>query len=373
MRIAYKFRIYPTKKQERAMEQTLGICCELYNAALQERRDAYKLAGISISYQDQQNQLPAIKQSREDLKAVHSQVAQDALKRLDKAFDAFFRRLNNGDNPGYPRFRSCSRYDSFTYSQTGFEIKDGRLVLSKIGDIKIKQHRPLQGRVKTCTIKRTATGKWFATFSCEVGLNRLPFTDEETGIDVGLSQFATLSNGEIIENPRFFREEENELAKAQRQLAAQPKGSKERKKKRKKVARVHERIANKRHNFVHQESRKIVNRYGIIFLEALAILNMLKNGHLAKSIADAAWRMFFHCITYKAEWAGRFAQEVLPHHTSQDCCICSHRQKISLSDRMYCCSNPNCLMRLDRDWNAAINILRLGLQSVGDETIEAAA
>jgi putative transposase len=231
----------------------------------------------------------------------------------------------------------------------------------------------LIGIVKTLTIKRTKTGKWFSIFSCEVGLDSLPFTDEETGIDVGLSSFATISNGESISNPRFFRQEEQQLAKAQRQLWAAPKGSKEREEKRKVVARVHERISNKRDNFAHQQSRKIVNKYGIIFIEALAILNMMCNHKLAKSIADVAWSRFFHCLTYKAESAGRFAVEVPPKFTTQDCCICDHRQELTLSDRVYCCTNPGCLMELDRDWNAALNILRLGLQSVGVETIEAPA
>jgi putative transposase len=370
---AFKYRIYPTKKQETALEHSLDLCRELYNSALRERSEAYKLAGKSVTYSMQQNQLPEIKKIRTDLKDLHSQVLQDSLRRLDKAMVAFFDRCKKGETPGYPRYKSRSRYHSFTYAQSGFEIKNGRLVLSKIGHIKIKLHRLLMGTIKTCTIKRTSTGKWFAIFSSEVGLERLPFTDEETGIDAGLSKFATLANGETIENPRFFCEEEKELAKAQRQLSAAPRASKERAEARKVVARVHERIANKRDNFVHQESRKLVNNYGIIFIEALKIVNMMANQKLAKSIADAAWSMFFHCIRYKAESAGRFAVKVPPEFTTQDCCVCGHRQKLSLSDRVYRCSNPLCLMKLDRDWNSALNILRSGLRSVGDETIEAPA
>jgi putative transposase len=359
MKKAFKYRIYPTSRQLSLFEHTLDLCRELYNGALMERSDAYKRAAISISYTMQQDQLPEIKKTRTDLKEVHSQVLQDVLRRLDKAFDNFFERVKKGEKAGYPRYKGESRYNSFTYAQSGFEIKQGRLVLSKIGHIKIKLHRPLIGIVKTLTIKRTKTGKWFAIFSCEVGMSRLPFSDEETGLDAGLSNFATLSNGETIANPRFFREEECELAKAQRQLSATAVGSKVRKEKKKKVARVHERIANKRDNFVHQESRKIVNKYQVIFIEALAILNMIKNHCLAKSIADAAWRKFFHCITYKAAEAGRFAVEVAPHFTSQDCCLCFHRKELSLSDRVYSCSNPGCGIVIDRDWNAALNILRL--------------
>ena len=174
MRKAFKYRIYPTKKQETLLENILGICCELFNAALQERRDAYKLAGKSINYSIQQNQLPQIKKDRPELATIHSQVLQDVLRRLDKGFDAFFRRIHNGEKPGYPRFRSRDRYESFTYAQSGFEIRSGKLALSKIGHIKIVLHRPIEGTIKTCTIKRTATGKWFATFSCDVEPKPLP-------------------------------------------------------------------------------------------------------------------------------------------------------------------------------------------------------
>src|SRR6185503_17811507 len=204
MRAAYKFRIYPTKKQQSVMMQTLAICCELYNSALLERRDAYKLAAKSISYQDQQNQLPDIKKVRVDLNSVHSQTLQDVLKRLDRAMLAFFRRLKEGLTPGYPRFRSLSRYDSFSYSQSGFSFVEGRLRLSKIGDLKIKLHRAIDGNVKTCTIRRTKTGKWYASFSVEIEAKPLPSNNEAVGVDVNLLNFATLSNGEKIDNPRFL-------------------------------------------------------------------------------------------------------------------------------------------------------------------------
>ena len=227
MRKAFKYRIYPTKKQETLLKNTLGICCELYNAALQERRDAYKLAGKSINYSIQQNQLPQIKKDRPELATIHSQVLQDVLRRLDKGFDAFFRRIHNGEKPGYPRFRSRDRYESFTYAQSGFEIRSEKLALSKIGHIKIVLHRPIEGTIKTCTIKRTATGKWFATFSCDVEPKPLPVEIEAAGIDAGLKQFATLSTGETIPNPRFFRKEENELAKVQVKLSKTERKSQE--------------------------------------------------------------------------------------------------------------------------------------------------
>ena len=373
MQKAYKYRIYPTHRQATMLEQCLDICCELYNGALQERRDAYKLVGISIGYSHQQNQLPEIKKTRTDLKQIHSQVLQDVLRRLDKAMDAFFRRVRVGQTPGYPRFRARSRYDSFTFTQSGFAIINGRLSLSKLGHIKIQLHRAMAGNIKTCTIKRNATGKWFAIFSCDIEAQPLPASEKAVGGDVGLSSFTTLSDGRKIDNPKFLRAEEQALAKAQQKLSVAAKGSQERKTRKRTVARVHERIANKRADFAHQESRKIINEFGIICIENLMILNMMKNHCLAKSIADAAWSMFFHMLNYKAEWAGRIVEKVPPGHTTTDCHRCGNRRSdLTLADRIYHCSNPECLLQIDRDLNAALNILALGLQRLGLHPREAA-
>ncbi|MEW6207171.1 MAG: transposase [Acidobacteriota bacterium] len=369
----FKYRIYPSRAQRTRLESTLGLCCELYNAALQERRDAYRISGKSITCYDQITQLPDIKEIRPELNTVHSQVLQEVLRRLDKAFDAFFRRVRDGEKPGFPRFRSRSRYDSFTYSQSGFAIESGKLRLSKIGRVKIKLHRPIEGKIKTLTITRMATGKWYACFSAECDIEPLPFTLETAGVDCGLKEFAVLSNGEAIANPKFFRSEEKRLAKAQRKLSAAKKGSPERKKARKAVAHIHERIANKRRNFAHKESRKLANRFGIIVFENLNISGMLKNSRLAKSIADAAWNGLVQFTTYKAESAGRCVVQVNPQGTSQMCSGCGEIVSKSLSVRLHSCSE--CGLTIDRDRNAAINILRLGLQSLGvpqAQTIEAA-
>lgn len=364
MKKAFKYRIYPTKKQTTTLEKTFELCRELHNAAIEERTQAYELNGKSLSYTLQQNQLPEIKRVRTEYKQVHSQVLQNVLDRVDKAFSAFFQRVAEGKKPGYPRFKSYDRYKSITFPQSGFDVVNGRLVLSKIGHVKMILHRPTEGIIKTCTVKRMPTGKWFVVLISEVIPKRLPKSEEEVGLDAGLKHFATLSNGEVIENPRFFREEEKELARTQRALSKVPKGNKERKEKKKVVARVHERITNKRENFAHQEARKIVNFYGIICVEALRILNMMQNSKLSKSIADAAWGMFFSCLDSKAEEAGRLFIQVSPHFTSQECCICHHRKDLTLADRIYKCGNLDCGMVLDRDWNASLNILRLGLQSV---------
>src|SRR5689334_16204536 len=195
---SYKFRIYPSKAQNHKLCRILDLCCELYNAALQERRDAFKLTKISLNYHLQAIQLPEIKESRSEFNNVHSQILQDTLKRLDKAFAAFFRRVKSGDKTGFPRFRSRSRYRSFTFPQSGFAIESGKLKLSKIGKVKIKLHREIEGKIKTCTISQSPTGKWFACLSVECEAEALPKSQKAIGIDVGLKEFAVLSTGEAI-------------------------------------------------------------------------------------------------------------------------------------------------------------------------------
>jgi putative transposase len=369
----FKYRIYPSRAQVKKLEQTLDLCCELYNAGLQERRDAWKICRKSVSCHEQQKQLTEIKEVREDLCSVYSQVLYDCLVRLDKAFDAFFRRVKKGDKPGFPRFRARSRYDSFTFPQSGFAIESGKLKLSKIGKVKIKLHRPIEGKIKTCNIRRGSTGKWFACLAVECEVQSLSASKESIGVDVGLKEFAVLSNGEAIANPKFLRKDEKRLAKAQRKLSAATKGSAERKKCRKIAAHVHDHIANKRRDFAHQESRKLVNRFATVVFEKLNIQGMLKNHCLAKSIADAAWSQLVNYTHYKAENAGRKCIQVNPRNTSKMCSGCGELAEIDLSVRVFHCLS--CGLVLDRDHNAAINILRLGLQSLGvpyAQAIEAA-
>ena len=358
------YRIYPTKKQETRLNATLFECRWLYNSLLEKRKTAYELTGKGLSCYGQQSTYPLLKQERPSLNTVHSQVLQNVAVRIDLAFKAFFRRCKAGETPGFPRFRSADRYDSFTYPQSGFQIdQQGKLSASGIGHIKIVMHRPMRGQIKTLTIRRSRTGKWYASFSCEVEPERLPDTSTQVGIDVGLKTFATLSTGDEIANPRFFRKEENSLAKVQRKHANLAKGTPERKKHRKVIARVHERIAFKRDNFSHQESRQIVDRFGVICVEDLHVNRMTHNHCLAKSIHDASWSEFFSKLSYKAEEAGRKYIAVNPAYTSQDCSRCKHRQYMPLDARIYEC--PCCHLVIDRDHNASLNILGLGLQSLG--------
>jgi len=240
--------------------------------------------------------------------------------------------------------------------------------VSKVGSVKIKKHRNIEGVIKTLTIRRISTGKWYACFSCEVEPQPLPQVEAVVGIDVGLSSFATLSNGEHIKNPRFFKSEGKALAKAQRKFSKQEKGTPQRKKVKKVVARIHERIANKRNDFAHKLSRTLVNSFQVIAFEKLNIKGMMNNhtkcfGHkLNKSISDVAWNQFMQFTAYKAADAGRTVAWVNPRNTSKMCSRCGQLVEKKLSDRVHSCS---CGLVLDRDHNASINILALGLQGIG--------
>jgi putative transposase len=361
----FQYRIYPTRKQQRLLEQTLVECRWLYNHFLEERKTVWEEQQESVRLYDQLGDLPALKQERPSLAVVHSQVLQNVGVRIDLAFKAFFRRCRDGEKPGYPRFRGRSRYDSFCYPQygNGCGLDGNQLYLSKIGTVRVVLHRPLEGQPKTVCVRCSSTGKWSVTLACEWEPTALAPTPEHVGIDVGLASFATLSTGETIENQRFFRAEEKSRAKAQRRLAKEAKGTPQRKKRRKVVARVHERTRWRRKDFAHQNSRRIVNRFQEIAVEDLSVNRMVHNHCLAKSIADAAWAEFASMVSVKAEWAGRSFIAVNPAYTSQDCSRCGHRQKLPLSDRVYRC--PCCSLERDRDLNAALNILRLGLQALG--------
>ncbi|MFL5661975.1 MAG: RNA-guided endonuclease InsQ/TnpB family protein, partial [Ktedonobacteraceae bacterium] len=338
MRKMLQYRIYPTKKQETLLNETLNECRWLYNHLLEMRKKAYEQEGTSLSCYGQQATYPMLKQERPSLNSVHSQVLQNVAVRIDLAFKAFFRRCKAGETPGFPRFRGKDRYDSFTYPQFGFKIdKQGKLALSGIGHIKIVLHRPMRGKIKTLTIQRRSTGKWYASFSVECEPERLPDNPQQVGVDVGLTTFATLSNGDEIANPRFFRKEEKALAKVQRKHSKLAKGTPERRKHRKAVARVHERITFRRDTFTHQESHKIVHQFGVICVEDLHVNRMTHNHCLAKSIADASWSAFFAQLSCKAEEAGRTVVKVNPAYTSQTCSQCGHRHKMPLSERVFDC------------------------------------
>jgi putative transposase len=373
MRKSFQYRIYPTKKQLTLLENTLEQCRLMYNHLLEMRKQSWELEKKGLSIYDQMNTFKALKQRVPDLNAVHSQVLQDIARRIELAYLSFFRRVKRGEKPGYPRFHGRGRYTSFTYPQSGFKVGEASVSLSKIGKVRAVIHRPTEGIIKACTVKKTATGKWFVSFSCEIEKSTLPHLENFVGLDAGVISFVTLSDGTHVANPRFFKSEEKALAKAQRGMSKHEQGNRDRRRKRKAVARVHERIANKRKDFAHKLSHKIVKEFGGIAVEDLNINNMQQDNFtcLNKSIADAAWNSFSNMLAYKAECAGRTFVRVNPAYTSQTCSRCGYRQKLKLSNRHYKC--PCCELSLDRDENAALNILSLGLQAVGRKPVEAPA
>ena len=363
MRKTMKYRLYPTKHQQRLLDGTLDTCRQVYNQTLAHRQEAWEQRQDTLSLYETNAMLTQWKQEHPALATVHSQVLQQAQERVDLAYKAFFRRVKAGDTPGFPRFRGPRRYDSFTFKQSGFRVENSLVSLSKIGSIRMVLHRPIAGTIKTVTVRRTATGTWYVCFAVDTEAVALAPCPLAIGVDVGLTHFATLSTGEHLANPRFFRSDEHALAHAQRRLAKAAKGTPARRQCRQVVARIHERIAHRRSDFCHQTARRLVNTYGVLVFEALQIANMMQNHCLAKSIADVAWGQFVRIATDKAAWAGRVAIQVPPAYTSQDCSRCGHRVPKKLSERVHQC--PICTLKMDRDHNAALNILRCGLVSLG--------
>lgn len=387
MKRNYKYRMFPTKKQEKLLLATLEECRWTYNKILGTRIKVFEEEKKTLNKYATNNLMSEWKKERESLKEIHSQVLQNIAERVDFAFQNFFRRCkqqgSNKEKLGFPRFKQFGRYDSFTFPQSGFSVFEGdkksesRVKLSKIGFIKIKLHRKLPETIKRLTIQKTQSGKWYATFSCIIEDIKRINDKPAVGIDLGLKEFAVLSNGEKIKRERFFKEEQNNLAKAQRKFAKiTDKKSKERKKQRIIVGKIHERIANKRFDFTHQKSRKLVKQYGIICLEKLNIKSMqekesivingkeIKATKTHRSIADVAWNQFVQQLEYKAEEAGTKVIFVNPKDTTKMCSVCGKLTSKELSDRTHECNW--CGLVMDRDLNASKNILRIGIDSLRD-------
>jgi putative transposase len=362
LRKTFKYKLKPAPEQERAMAFVLRRCRELYNAALQERRDAWQKCGVSLTAASQSAQLPEIKDVRPEYRDIHSQVLQDVLTRLDRAFQAFFRRVKAGEAPGYPRFQGANRSNSFTYKQfgNGATLDNGCLVLSKIGRLAVRWSRPLEGTPKTVIITREADG-WYVCFSCaDVPCKPLPLSGQETGIDLGLESFATLADGSQIANPRIFRVAEMNLKRAQRRVSRRKKGSRRRRKAVKLLAKAYQQVRQVRQDFHHKQALSLVQKYDIIYHEDLQVANMVRNHALAKSISDAGWEQFCAILAFKAAYAGKQVVAVPPAFTSQACSGCGVIVKKALSVRWHLC--PECGTSLHRDHNAALNILRRGQQ-----------
>jgi len=368
VRKTFKYKLNPTAEQERTLAFVVRRCRELYNAALQERRDAWQKCGVSVTVADQSIQLPAVKEVRPDYRDIHSQVLQDVLTRLDRAFQAFFRRLREGQTPGYPRFQGANRYNSFPYKQVGngATLDNGFLVLSKIGRLALRRSPPMEGTPKTVTISREADG-WYVCFSCaDVPIRPLALTGQKTGIDLGLESFATLADGQRIFNPGWYRKAERALKTAQRRVSRRKKGSNRRRNAVQLLARAHLKVKRQRADFHHKTALALVRANDMIYHEDVQTANMLKNRHLAKSISDAGWSAFLSILAFKAAYAGKRVVAVPPAYTSQRCSGpgCGAMVRKGLSVRWQAC--PDCGTSLHRDHNAAKNIERLGQSLRGE-------
>lgn len=368
--MTFKYRLFPTAAQRAALQAQLDACRWVYNKTLEVRRDAWQNEQRSLTHYDTNRLLTQWKQEPETawLQEGHAQAMQDAQVRVDLAFRAFFRRLKAGEKPGYPRFRGKGWYDSFTFPQQKGNWAwrdDGRLRLSKIGNVKVKLHRPLEGTPKTLTLRRDAVGNWYACFSCEVEAHPLPVSSEMVGVDLGLKTFAMLSTGESIPRQRFMKRDAKDIARLQRRKEQYAKGSPQRRKVLRALHHAYQRATNRRTNFAHQESRRLVNRFGLIAFEDLDIADMQSNGNhvVNRGIADVAWGQFVQYTTYKAASAGRAVLRVNPRGTTQECSGCGAVVPKDLSVRVHEC--PHCGLKLDRDLNAARNILARGLASLG--------
>jgi putative transposase len=355
----YKFRLYPTHAQEAALGTLLGRLRFFYNAALQERRDGYR-QGVKVTRATQEKAITVVKHDPDcpDYAGIHTHLLQDVLKRLDLAFDAFFRRIKAGGTPGYPRFKRRGRYETFTLKDAGkgngaAVVSGGaRVRLHGIGNVKIKQHREMEGVLKTLGVTRDGDGHWYALITREVPAKPLPATGVSVGIDVGLTTFAALSDGELVANPRPLKTVRIAVERAQRKVSRRKRGSKRRGKARRLLAGRHAHVRNTRKDFHHKTARAIVQKYDRIAVEDLNV-NGLARGMLAQSVHDAGWSQFVAILTSKAEEAGREVKRVDPNGTSQECSACGERVPKALGVRVHRCP---CGYTEDRDVNAARNI-----------------
>jgi putative transposase len=370
LRKTYKYKLKPTPGQERQLEVILWRCRRLYNTALEHRILLYRQRGVSASRYTQEAELKDLRAAMPEYAAIHSHVLQDVLARLDKMYQAFFRRLQHGEKPGFPRFQGRDRFNSFTYKEYGNGARlegspdNGFLVLSKIGRMALRWSRPIEGTPKTVTLSHEADG-WHVCFSCaDMPIQPLAPTGHETGIDLGLESFATLADGTMIHNPRCYRRAERRLKTAQRRVARRKKGSNRRKTAVKVLAKAHLNVKRQRADFHHKTALTLVQQHDTIYHEDLQTANMLRNHHLAKSIADAGWSQFLSILAAKAAYAGRRVVAVPPAYTSQTCSGCSVVVKKGLSVRWHAC--PECGTSLHRDHNAAKNIERLGQSLQGE-------
>ncbi|MHB1545696.1 MAG: RNA-guided endonuclease InsQ/TnpB family protein [bacterium] len=389
MRKTYKYRLYPTRKQVEKMSRMLDLCRILYNSFLIDRRNHYKETGKTLSRDVHQSVLTQNKREMPFLATdIHSQPLQEVTRRVEKAYKKFFERLKakNG-RAGLPRLKPQNRYNSFTYTQSGFGInEDGKLELSKIGHVKIKLHRRIMGNIKQCEILRDGD-LWYACFSVVVWDRFVyPKSTAQIGLDLGLSHRCILSNGDKEANPRTLKVYDKRIKKLSKSISTNNRTSKKNKynlnKKKirkkqgsknwieavKKLQTTHRKVRNVRLDVIHKLTTELVKNFGFIAIEKLLVNNLVRNKHLSKSIYDVSWGKFTELLLYKAAEAGINVVQVNPKNTSKTCSKCWHiKEDLTLADRLFVC--PHCGLEIDRDVNAAINILRLGLAQVQAQLI----
>lgn len=364
MHRTFKYVMRPTTDQRRLLDGVRVRCCELYNAALEQRIMWWRKARKSLSYIDQAKQLTDLRKEPE-WKAVSVDATRSALTRLDRAFKSFFRRVKAGQTPGFPRFRARDRYDSFGLGR--IKPKPGKapgewyVRVPNIGLVRFKMHRQLLGTVRNTELCKDAKGRWFVTFSCDMG--EAPpkvAVAHSTGIDLGLTSFLVLADGTEVANPRHFQRSQEKLARAQQILSRRTRGSNGRRKARAAVARVHEHTRNQRKDFHYKLARDLVQQFDLIAHEDLNIAGLAKS-RLAKSVADVGWGQFISILACKAEEAGKHLVAVDPRNTTKTCSTCGALVPKDLSQRMHACA---CGCVLGRDHNAALNVLARGLRAV---------
>lgn len=360
---SYKFRLYPNKSQEELIRKHIGCCRFVYNHSLAEKIKAYEEEKKSLSHYDLNKLIPNMKKEFEWLKEVNSQSLQQENNHLDNAFKRFFR-----EKKGFPNFKSKKNpKSSFSVPQScEVNFKSGRISLPKLGEVKSKLHRTFNGKIKNATVSTTSTGKYFISILVEdrkkIPKKRRFNSNSTVGIDVGITHFATLSNGEKIENPKYLKKSIDRLKVLQKRASKKQKGSANRKKANLKVSLLHERIANQRSDFLHKFTHKIVSENQAVAIENLNIKGMMQNHCLAQAISDAGWSECFRQLEYKTEWTGKTLLQIGRFDKSSKICSCcgTINNSLTLGDRFWTCAN--CKTEHDRDWNASINIKKFALQ-----------